>query len=203
MPVVRAIYATGQDRRYVTKANSEVGSSYTSCSMLQGWDNFFMMAGTAAATLIGLLFVAITLSPNLSAQEKTHGTRAFLTPTMVQFSAVLFQCLAVVVPWSFTWPVGIILGLCGLTGFIYHVAVILIQRRTAFASLDWIDFLLFSAVPVLGHVSLIAGAAGFIAGRSFAPYAVAGAITLLLLTGIRGAWVLTLWIAGNRKRNGI
>jgi polyferredoxin len=29
--------------------------------MLHGLDNFFIMAGTAAATLIGLLFVAITL----------------------------------------------------------------------------------------------------------------------------------------------
>jgi hypothetical protein len=31
--------------------------------MLHGWDNFFMLAGTAAATLVGLLFVAITLAP--------------------------------------------------------------------------------------------------------------------------------------------
>ena len=31
--------------------------------MLHGWDNFFIMAGTAAATVIGLLFVAITLAP--------------------------------------------------------------------------------------------------------------------------------------------
>ena len=34
--------------------------------MLQGWDNFFIMAGTAGATLIGLLFVAITLGADLS-----------------------------------------------------------------------------------------------------------------------------------------
>jgi len=27
--------------------------------MAHGWDNFFIMAGSSAATLIGLLFVAI------------------------------------------------------------------------------------------------------------------------------------------------
>lgn len=159
-----------------------------------------MMAGTAAATLIGLLFVAITLGVNLSTPYGVHGTRAFLTPTIFQFGAVLFQCLAAVAPWPNMWAVGIIMILCGLGGFVYHVAVILMQRRVQFASLDWIDFALFSAVPVLSHASLIGGAAGLIAGRSFAPYAIAGAITLLLLTGIRGAWVLTLWIASNRDK---
>ena len=34
--------------------------------MLHGWDNFFIMAETAGATLIGLLFVAVTLSSGLS-----------------------------------------------------------------------------------------------------------------------------------------
>jgi hypothetical protein len=55
---------------------------YTACKMLHGWDNFFMMAGTAAATLIGLLFVAITLAANLATPRGTHGTRAFMTPTI-------------------------------------------------------------------------------------------------------------------------
>ncbi len=34
--------------------------------MFQGWDDFFMMVGTSGATLIGLLFVAITLGAGLS-----------------------------------------------------------------------------------------------------------------------------------------
>lgn len=64
--------------------------------MLHGWENFFIMAGTAAATLVGLLFVAGTY--------------------------------------------------------------------------------------------LIVGAVGLLAERSFAPYAIAGAIVLLLFAGIYGAW---------------
>jgi len=48
--------------------------------MLNSWDNFFLMAGTAAATLFEVLFVAVTLGPNLSTARGEHGTRVFLTP---------------------------------------------------------------------------------------------------------------------------
>jgi hypothetical protein len=56
------------------------------------------------------------------------------------------------------------------------------------------------AVPALGYASLIAGAAGLIAEKSFAPYAIAGAITLMLVAGIYGAWSIALWIARNRDK---
>jgi hypothetical protein len=39
-----------------------------------------------------------------------------------------------------------------------------------------------------------------ITDKSFAPYAVAGATTLLLSAGVYGAWDLTLWIVKNRDK---
>jgi hypothetical protein len=108
--------------------------------------------------------------------------------------------MAVLPPWPSAWPVGIILGLLGLTGFVYQIHVILEQRKIDFVSPDWLDWTLFSVVPVLGNASLIAGAAGLVAEKPFAPYAIAGGITLLLLAGVYGAWDLTLWIARNRDK---
>ena len=99
------------------------------------------------------------------------------------------------------WPVGIILGLIGLAGLAYQIFVILEQRKIGFVSLERFDWTMFSVVPVLGDASLIAGAAGLIAERRFAPYAIAGAITLLLGAGIYGAWSITLWIARNRDKS--
>ena len=69
-----------------------------------------------AATLIGLLFVAITLGTGLSTSHGLDSTGAFLTPTLIRFSGVLFESLAMLPPWPSAWPVGIILGLFGLTG---------------------------------------------------------------------------------------
>ena len=168
--------------------------------MLHGWENFFIVAATAGATLIGLLFVAVTLGAGLSTSQGLDATRAFLTPTLIRFSGVLFESLAMLPPWPSPWTVGTIVGLFGLIGLAYQIHVVLYQRRVDFVSLDWRDRTLFSIAPVLGNASLIAGAAGLIAEKPFAPYAIAGGIALLLLAGIYGAWDLTLWIARNRDK---
>ena len=129
-----------------------------------------------------------------------YGTRAFLTPTLILFGSVLFQCMAVLFPWPSAWPVGIILCLIGLTGVVYQIHVIRMKRKVDFVLLDWSDWFAYAGAPALSNVSLIAGAAGLIAEKSFAPYAIAGAITLLLFAGIYGAWDITLWIARNRDK---
>jgi hypothetical protein len=168
--------------------------------MLHGWENFYTTVASASATLIGLLFVTITLGSGLSTPQVLDGARAFLTPTLILFGAVLFLCLAALAPWPSALPLEIILGLCGLAGLVNQVYVIFKQKKLDIASLDWLDWTLFSTVPAIGYAALIAGAAGLIAERTFAPYAIAGAITLLLFAGIFGAWDLTLWIARNRDK---
>jgi hypothetical protein len=168
--------------------------------MFHGWENFFIVGASAGATLIGLLFVSITLGGGLSTPEGLNATRAFLTPTLIHFTSALFECMAVLPPWSSTWPVAIILGLSGLAGLVYQTRIILKQRELDVASLDWLDRTLFSVAPALANASLIAGAAGLVAEKSFALYAIAGAIALLLIAGIYGAWSITLWIARNRDK---
>jgi hypothetical protein len=41
----------------------------------------------------------------------------------------MFQCLAALAPWPSAWPVGIILGLCGLAGLVNQAYVILKQFK--------------------------------------------------------------------------
>jgi hypothetical protein len=65
---------------------------------------------------------------------------------------------------------------------------------------DWHNWLPYVGIPALGSASLIVGAVGLLAERSFAPYAIAGATVLLLFAGIYGAWDLTLWMIKNREK---
>jgi hypothetical protein len=111
---------------------------------------------------------------------------------------VLFQSLALVVPWPSAWPLAIILGLSGLGGVAYVIVVVRMLRRLNFVALDLRDWIAYAGAPALANATLVVGAAGLIAEDWFAPYAIAGSITLLLFVGIHDAWDLTLWIIRNQ-----
>jgi hypothetical protein len=167
--------------------------------MPPSWDNFFIMAGTAAATLTGLLFVAITAGTGFSRSRIVSGSRNFLTPTLFRFGAVLFQVFAVLAPWPSSRPIGIIIGLGGLAGLGYQIHVMVMGHEGIASALpSWRGWLSYVGVPALACASLVVGAVGLIAEKPFAPYAIAGATTLLLFAGAYGAWELTLWIVENR-----
>jgi len=169
--------------------------------MLQDWNNLFTMTGAAGAQLIGLLFVVVTLGgTSLSSSQSVDGIRAFLTPTLVNFCAVLFQAVAVLALWPSDRSTGLILVLGGLAALAYRIYGIRLERKLDFVTLHGLDWIPYDAVPILGNASLIAGGAGLIVEKSFAPYAIAGASALLLFAGIYGAWDFTLWIIKNRGK---
>jgi hypothetical protein len=169
--------------------------------MLHSWDNFFVLAGGAAATLMGLLFVAVTVGgTGLSTSHIVDGTRGFLTPALVHFGTVLLQALAVLVPWPSSWPIGIAFGIGGLIELAYEITVVVRRHKVGLVLPDWHDWLPYLGVPVLGCTSLVVGAVGLITEKAFAPYAIAGATTLLLFAGIYSAWDLTLWMIKNRDK---
>jgi hypothetical protein len=45
-----------------------------STAMNHGWENFFLLGATAGATLIGLMFVAISLGAGLSTPQGLNAT---------------------------------------------------------------------------------------------------------------------------------
>jgi hypothetical protein len=157
------------------------------------------MAGTAAATLAGLLFVVITLCVSLAATPAARGVHAFVTPVLVHFGGVLYLSMMLLAPWPAQWPLGIILGLHGLAVIAYAAFIIRLMGRLDFVSLKASNWITYAGAPALANAGLLAAGAGLIAEKSFAPYAAAGAVMLLLFIGILDAWDLTLWIIANRE----
>src|SRR3954471_18115803 len=62
------------------------------------WQNFYLLTGTAAATLIGLMFVAVTFGAGLVRAESATSARAFLDPPFTHFVTVLFIACLMLVP---------------------------------------------------------------------------------------------------------
>lgn len=63
---------------------------------LAGWRDFYILTGTAGATLVGLLFVGLSL--HLQTVVTTSEVRGLARVTLANFAAVVFMALFMVIP---------------------------------------------------------------------------------------------------------
>ena len=162
--------------------------------LAHAWHDFYLLVGTASATLVGLMFVAASIGAQVFTERSREAMRAFISPTVVHFGAVLFICMAVTVP-SQTWvTLAVLLILGGAAGTLYAARVwVQIFVRRSFA-VDVIDRLFYALIPVAGYL-LVAGAAFLLLERSqWSLEVLAAALVTLLYAGIRNAWDMTMWI---------
>ena len=163
---------------------------------IPAWQNFYVIIGTSAGALTGLMFVVITLIANRNTGQKSRlSVDAFGTPIVVHFCMVLLTAAILSAPWEAAWNAGLLLGLTGLGGVIYLVIVVLRTRRQASYQLvieDWVWYLLF---PFISYLVLLASAILLPSYPAPALYVIGGVTVLLLFTGIRNAWDTVTYIA--------
>jgi hypothetical protein len=166
---------------------------------LDQWDSFYVVIGSAAGALIGLMFVVMTLIADRPASRRLQdASMAFATPTVVHFSAVLFLSAVARVPWPGAAPLAVVWGLLGIVGAAYELIVgRRVKVQTAFEpeTDDWLFHFLF---PFVGYVLIVAAALATPFVSYWTPFAVGAAVLVLLFTGIRNAWDDVAYIAINR-----
>ena len=169
---------------------------------LHDWQNFYMLTGTAAATLIGLLFVAISISvgTNLSLQQATNSLRTFVDPTLLYYvQALLVSCLTVM-PISSSYILGVVLIVQGsidiaLTVKVYW-RIIVVHRAETFDSRHWVWHI---ALPMLTGILYVCVAIGLFIGWQFALVGLSLAVLLCLAIGLHNTWILTIWLILHRE----
>src|SRR5512138_3452663 len=123
-------------------------------SLLNHWQNFYMIIGTAAATLTGLMFVATTLLAGLDTHVSTAnaGISAYNTPTVVQFCAVLLLTGILSAPWQEFSTVSFLLGLLGLGMVFYLFIIVRRMLRMPHYQSTLEDWLWYVALPLLANI---------------------------------------------------
>ena len=165
--------------------------------LLHAWHDFYVLIGTAAATLIGLMFVAASISASYMTEKHQAGIQSFYTPTVVHFATVLITCVVLVA------PLGVLLLAIGAAGLGYACFVWLRMGRRGFTStIDLADRFWYALSPVAGHLLLIAAVLVLLLLRDERSLEVlAVAIALLLLAAIRNAWDITAWAVTRSGRS--
>src|SRR5262245_61938146 len=65
---------------------------------LHAWHEFYLLLGTAGATLLALLFVAVSLGTGFLSNKDQRGTRTFMSPVVIHFTSVFFISAVCLVP---------------------------------------------------------------------------------------------------------
>jgi len=171
-------------------------------SVMAGWESFYVIVGSSGGALIGLMFVVITLIPEGASEregvEKAMG--AFAAPTLSHLAAALLVSSLLSVPWPATWEAGMAAGVCGLIGTLYSVMVYRRLRvQTVYENVqeDWAWYLI---IPLVAYLTLLLAGATFAGWERRAPFAIAAAVLVLLITGIHNAWDMVTYSMQLRLR---
>jgi hypothetical protein len=170
---------------------------------LAGWDNFYVILGSTAGGLTGLTFVVIALIREAAQGVRPTGVGAFVTPTIVHFCGVLALAAFMSMPHQSGGSLSIGLALGGLAGVVYGCLIGIQMYRIGVGTPRYVpvreDWIWNVIVPTLAYAALIVMAA-LIWDRLTrqALYGVAVLALALLLTGIRNAWDLVVWISVNK-----
>jgi len=165
---------------------------------MDDWDGFYTLIGGTAGTLIGLIFVVITLGMEHAREGDTDRTQLFVTPILVYFASLLIISLAMIPPLSETMR-ALALGVIGCVGLGYTINLAFLLRHLAKpeeTELGW-DIVL----PIAAYSLLVFSAAAWAFKAPFADLSGAIAVVILLIAALRKSWVVTLFIASRGRKD--
>ena len=163
---------------------------------LHDWQSFYTVTATAAATLVGLLFVAISIGGYIPEKEAREYTRTFVSPILINYAQVLIlSCIALMpVQNGLIFPIAVvILGIINIflvSKVLWRIQVVHRNDRAVERD-NWIWHVV---VPGIGSLLLLVGAVDLFYNGQIAPLVVAVAELLYLALGLRNTWTLMIWL---------
>jgi hypothetical protein len=171
--------------------------AYDFIDTLRSWQNFYFMAGGVAATLIGLMFVALSLGMHLISADTKAEMKVFVTPSVVYFVSALIVACVMLVPSMTPAVLGIIMMLGGVLGLaralVYAAGLIgVAKRHQDFVLEDWLAQVV---APVVSYILLLFAGIGFVSAQyELGFHGLWLGVLLLVITAITNIWGLIIWI---------
>jgi hypothetical protein len=161
---------------------------------LHDWQTFYFLVGGAAAGLVGLTFVAITVGSGSINKQDLTGLRTFINPSLIHFIYVLVTASVVVMPTVTRMQLGILLVLAGLVSSGRALGALPVMWRGYKRHMvDMHDWAWYFLAPLASYLMFVATGTGLLLGTDQALNGLAWASILLLIAGIRNTWDMVLW----------
>jgi len=161
--------------------------------MFEHWGEFYLMAGGAAAVLIGLIFVVISLMQDRKRSTVLTGSKLYMGPIVLGVSFVLVLAAAALTPGIGPRCMAAVAGAIALWGLVRGL-MSTAGIRNLKDEVHWTDIWFYGVMPTFLYLGLGAVALAFWFGCPVAPQGLAGFVTLALLLAIRNEWDLITWM---------
>jgi hypothetical protein len=158
---------------------------------LHEWHEFYVLLGTAGATLLALLFVAVSLGTGLLNNKDQQGTRTFMSPVVIHFTSVFFLSAVCLVPSHGPVFFAILIGVTAVIGIAVSIVISVWVMRTEMTQY-LPDYFAYGLLPVGAYLALMAASIMIYLARPYALEVLAGGLLLLTIVNVRNAWDLTL-----------
>jgi len=168
--------------------------------MLEGWHEFYILLGTAAAALVALLFVAASIGVGYISLARGSPTHTYTSPVVFHYTYILFVSLVALFPINTDWSLAATIGVSAAIALGYSCFIFARVMRATSIDLD--DRIGYGASPLAAYAAALAAAVFIFERSAVGPPLLAGALILLLLINIRNAWDLTLFFAQRRGKEG-
>src|SRR5438270_5748683 len=151
-----------------------------------GWHDFYIVAGTAAATLVGLLFVGLSL--HLRAVLSRSEVRSLARVTLANFGVVLLVSLFIVIPQGAA-SASPELIVTGAYSFVIVLPSLVSAGRSGTRTLRMTQLVMRFGFSALCYAGVIAAGA-LVGGHAFeAAFNALVAVTIVLLVvSLRNSW---------------
>lgn len=167
---------------------------------LAGWESFYVITGSSAAGLIGLMFVVVSLVTEANAGGDPDTINAFATPSVVQFGAVLLIAAILSTPGQTATSLAICIAICATIGLMYSVRVIaraMLQEQYEPELSDWIWYI---ALPPFAYIVLLAAAVVLRIHAGVGLYLIGAIDLMLLFIGMHNAWDTATFVALRKRQ---
>jgi hypothetical protein len=160
---------------------------------IKEWETFYLLGGTAAATLIGLLFVAVSIHIDIFHRKTSTDLHHFAALTFNCFFYALLISMLFLIPNLSPLGLGVPLFLLGLLGLLNAV----LQQRRARNNLQSTQAREIASrfnLPILGLLGLFIVSVGIMFRLILSLYGIIVVIFILLISAAQNAWALLVQI---------
>jgi hypothetical protein len=183
----------------LVESASEVARSLTPSEWLERWHEFFLMAGTAAVTLAGLLFVALSLHLDRLVEESHEHLLALARVTLLSFTVVLFASMCMLVPPTGPHQTAIMLGAMSVAALTFTFRLTRAARHHEEAGFSRGQIRKRLMFPTIGYLLMLLTAVGLWLHIPEMLYMMVGSMCMILGNAAGTSWELIVQVAWQRR----